>query len=234
MLRYLKKRFAYWLEVGIGLSLPYLIRSALSSRLQAVWVKADWQQLPKQGFIFAPNHHSWWDVYLAWLVHSKLKRKVCAIMDDRQLGKFRFFRQIGVIGRKEVRTALRRLKAGDMLFIFPEGELRPAAKVEQLEQGVFFLARHASAPIYPLALRVVMRGAQYPEAYMVLGEKLELSGDPAQDTEKLRSVLNHLLYDLDRSLLETPPEQSPRGFECWLSGRQSLSQRTTWLGKLWS
>lgn len=230
---YFRKRLSYWLEHLIALVLPFIIRSALKKGLHAIWLKGDLKNLPKEGIILAPNHHSWWDVYLAWYVHKLLNRQASALMDEAQLGRFRFFRQIGIISRKEVREAIRRLKRGDVFFVFPEGELRQAGKVETLERGVFFLAKQTDVKLYPLAFRVLMRGAEHPEAFIVLGERLELSGDEAKDSAQLKAALNSLLEDIETCVKTIGPEKEPEGFEKGLGGQKSTSERTAWLARFW-
>lgn len=231
---YLSKRLSYWLEHLIVLLLPWIIRRSLKKGLHAIWFKGELASLPPEGVILAPNHHSWWDVYLAWYVHKVLKRQASALMDETQLERFRFFRHIGIISRRELREAVRRLNRGDVFFVFPEGELRQAGQVQTVERGVFFLARQARVALYPLAFRVLMRGAEAPEAFIVLGEKLELSGDETQDGFRLKTALNKLLEEIETSVARNQPEQAPEGFVCWLGGRKSTSERTAWLGKLWS
>ena len=73
------------------------------------------------------------------------------MMGAAQLERFSFFRRIGVISDTDVREALRRLERGDLLFIFPEGELSQAGGVKDLHRGVSFLAKRANVPIYPVA-----------------------------------------------------------------------------------
>jgi len=234
MFAFLKSRFSFYLDQAITFLLPFIIQRSLRTRLNAIWAKGDWLSLPASGFIFAINHHSWWDVYLAFLMHKQLKRKLSAIMDDEQLNTFKFFRNIGAVGRKELRESVRRLKQGDMFIIFPEGELQQNGPVKHLEKGVTFLARASKTDVYPLVFRVLMRGAQHPEAFIVMGEKLLLSGDDATDLAQLQDALNALLKRVDDLLLRTHPEEAPEGFERWLSGKSSTSERTRWLRRLWS
>lgn len=234
MLAYLKARFSYYLDQGISFFIPFIIQRALKTKLNAIWAKGNWSDLPKDGFIFAVNHHSWWDVYLALLMHKQLKRKISAIMDDTQLNTFKFFRNLGAVGRKEIREAIKRLKQGHMFFIFPEGDLQQNGTVKHLERGVTFLAKTSNTSIYPLVFKVVMRGAQHPEAFILLGEKLELSHDEETDLLALKNALNDLLSQVDSTLATTHPEKAPEEFERWLAGQASVSERMSWLGRLWS
>lgn len=228
MIAFLKARVSFWLERFVFLLLPFIVFSSLRRNMHAVWLKADWSKLPSEGFIFAVNHHSWWDVYLVIFLRKLLGRPVSAIMDDEQLATYSFFRLMGAVGRKELREALRRIKRGDMFFVFPEGELRQAGRVESVEKGVAFLARVSGARVFPLVFRVVMRGAQRPEVLIGLGDELE----DASDLEALQASLNALLETVDATLAASNPEEVPVGFENVLSGKQSMNQQTRWLRKL--
>jgi len=115
-----------------------------------------------------------------------------------------------------------------MFFVFPEGELRQAGRVESVEKGVAFLARVSGARVFPLVFRVIMRGAQRPEVLIVLGDELE----DASDLEALQASLNALLETVDATLVDSNPEEAPAGFESVLSGKQSMNQQTRWLRKL--
>ncbi len=225
MRAFLKARVSFWLERFIFLLLPFIVFSSLRRNMHAVWLKADWSKLPSEGFIFAVNHHSWWDVYLVIFLRKLLGRPLSALMDDEQLSTYSFFRLMGAVGRAELREALRRIKRGDMFFVFPEGELRQAGRVESLEKGVAFLARVSGVKVFPLVFKMVMRGAQHPEAFIVLGDELE----DASDLDALQESLNALLADLDARLALSHPEKAPVGFENVLLGKASMSQQMRWL-----
>ena len=218
------------LERGIALTLPLIMRRSLRRDLHAVWAQGDWKGLPEGGAVIVANHHSWWDAYLIWLVKERLGRRSSAIMASAQLERFRFFRSLGALSERELRTALRRLEQGDLLFLFPEAELKQAGDVAVIQPGATFFARRAAVPLYPLAIRVVVRGAQYPEAFLSLGRRLE----PGSSTETLQRELSSAVCAVDRTIAATPPEAPPEHFELWLRGRGSTSTRLAWVERLWS
>ena len=213
--------------------MPFIIRRSLKSGLHGVYTKGDWDALPRHGYIIAANHHSWWDGYMAWLAQQRVAQPLGGMMGEAQLSRFRFFRRMGVISQKEVREALRRLGRGEVMFIFCEGAIRPAGEVKEVEEGVAFLAKRANVPIYPLALRTVVRGAQYPEAFAVLGERLEPHADRAKLSEEVKRSLNALLREVDGTLQSADPEAPPPGFEAWLTGPGSFHERMGWVARLW-
>jgi 1-acyl-sn-glycerol-3-phosphate acyltransferase len=217
------------LERWIARALPFVVRRSLKTNLRGVWLQG---RLGEGAHVVAANHHSWWDGYLLWLLLRP--RPFALIMDDEQLDRFPFFRHHGLIGRSEAREALRRLERGDTLAIFPEGELRPPGHVTGLHEGAAFFAKATGAPLVPLAVRVVMRGAQLPEAYLSIGPPL----DSAQLTRKaltqeLAGTLKGLLHELDDKVLEHDPEAPLPGFSLLLPGRGSTHERVAWLERLW-
>jgi 1-acyl-sn-glycerol-3-phosphate acyltransferase len=226
------RRLTTLIERGIVFVLPFMMNRSLRTGLYAVWQKGDWQALPKTGIILAANHPSWWDMYLLWLMKRKMGRDVYGMMREDTLQTFPFFRSIGVIGTGEVREALRLLKRGRDLQIFPQGEMHQSG-ITELNEGVAFMAQKSNVPVYPLALRLVVRGAQQPEAFILLGEPLMFSGTRQEFLEALKIKVNALLESLDQTILKTHPEARPEGFTNWLPERKRFDERVKWLQKLW-
>ena len=229
---HLREVFRGELERWIARALPFIVRRSLQGGLHAVWGRGEWAALPQGGVILAANHHSWWDAYLAWLVIKQLKREASGVMRAAQLETFPFFRRLGAVSDREVREALRRLERGHLLFLFPGGAIRQAGKVGEVQRGVAFLARRAEVPVHPLAIRVVMRGAQHPEAVLVLGERLE-PADPNL-LERVGLELNRLLSGIDADVAAAHPEQALPGYTPWLTGSRSFNERVERLKAFWT
>lgn len=229
---YLRTVLARELDANIARALPWLIRRSLATKLHAVYL-AQPAQLPPGGVVLVANHHSWWDGYLGWLLLQRLGRKLTVMMDREQLKRFRFFRHLGAIAHTEVRLALRRLAGGEVVLVFPEGALRPAGWVDNLQPGAVFLAERAKAPIVPLAIRVLMRGAEHPEALLRLGEPLLMAGDREASSIRLSCALNTLLADL-QARVTGDPEQPPPGCDKLLGGARSTHDKMAWVERLWT
>jgi 1-acyl-sn-glycerol-3-phosphate acyltransferase len=193
-----------------------------------VWARGDWGALSRGGVLIA-NHHSWWDLYLIFLIKLHLGLPLSAVMARAQLDRFPFFRRHGALDETQLRTALRRLQRGDVLLVFPEGELRSAGGVGSLRPGALWLAERAGVPLFPLALRVRMRGAQHPEAYLSFGSPLE----PDPEGDGGAEALAALLVELDRDLAGGDPERPPPGFERWLAGAQRGDRRAAKASAWW-
>ena len=207
----------------IARALPWIVRRSLRRGLHGVYARGAWDALPN-GVLLAANHHSWWDPYLGWLLGRTLNRSLSGLMRAETLTRFPFFREQGAISTTEVREALKRLRAGEDLMIFPEGALRAAGEVKDVEPGLAFFAARARVPVYPVALRVTMRGAEHPEAFLLLGD--------ATPPEQIAGALNTLLETLEAELSAADPEAPLPGFVTWSGGARSTHERTAWVGKL--
>ena len=225
-LEHLKTLLTSELNIWIARSLPFIIRRSLNTGLHRIWLKGDFSELPKSGLILAGNHSSWWDAYLAWFLLQRLPVPGVGAARRETLEKFPFFKRIGAVDVSGVRGLLRRLRGGEAVFIFPEGDMRPPGRVQRVKPGLVFLAERADVPVYPVAVRTVMRGAQKPEAFVVLGEKLKAAGD-------FQHRMNGLLADLDGYLLELHPEAEPEGFVSLARQNRRFDERIAGLGKLW-
>ena len=85
---------------------------ALRRHFHAVHLLGDLPQLPANEeipLLVAVNHSSWWDVMLgAYLIFEHIGWESYAVMDERQLQRYRFFAKLGMIGAD--RTSLAGIK----------------------------------------------------------------------------------------------------------------------------
>lgn len=188
------------------------IRSSLRRGLAGVWVRGE---APTGGAVLAPNHHSWWDAYLLGGLADGLGQDCRFLMSERQLARFPFLHAVGAADKRELRALLRAARSGAWVVVFPEGAIRPAGRVGAVQPGAGWLARQAGAALVPVGLRVVMRGGQWPEAFVRFGA--------ACGAADLQGQLNAVLAALDADLLAADPDQPPAGYLRWMRGRASLS-----------
>lgn len=203
---------------GLSASLEQLVRLGL----RGVWLRGE---LPPSGCIWAANHHSWWDGFLASAVLRRLHRPAALLMDGDNLGNYAFLAPLGVIPASRPRQALQALRQGRVLVIYPEAALRPPGPVGELAPGAAWLARQSQAPLLPVAVRVVARGHQYAEAFVDLG--------PTCRPEELQAALTARLAALDAALAAGDPREPLPGFDRLLAGRLSWDERIDrWSGLL--
>jgi len=206
-------------RVAAGLRRGFL--SLVRRGLRGVWRRGE---LPEGPFVWAANHHSWWDPFLASVVLDQAGRTPCLVMLQENLDRYAFTRRLGVFGTGEPRRGLRYLAAGRVLVIFPEGELRPAGPPGPLAGGAAWYAGRAGVPLYAVATRVVLRGHEAPEAY--------LSFTPT-DPSGLSACLASGLSDVDALVASSDPRAPLPGYVPVVAGRRSWDERIDTIAR-WS
>ncbi|MDQ6622301.1 MAG: AMP-binding protein [Verrucomicrobiota bacterium] len=115
-------------------------------------------QLPSGGFLLLPNHTTWVDAIVLQLAAP---RKIRFIIDE---GYYRnrflhpFLRLTGCIpisarrAKDGVRAAAESLRAGEIVCLFPEGQLSRSGTLMRLRRGYELIARQAEAPVVPVWL----------------------------------------------------------------------------------
>ncbi len=200
------------LDVG----LTQLVRRGL----RGVWVRGE---LPASAAIWAANHHSWWDGFVAAAVLREQQRPAALLMDGDNLDAFRLVRSVGVISAQRPRLALQVLREGRVLVIFPEGELYSPGPLRTVARGAGWFGRQAPAAVVPVAVRVASRGHQHSEAFVDIA--------PEAGPADLPAALASRLGQLDAALLSADPRRPLPGFRCAVKGRLSWDERLNrWAG----
>lgn len=167
------------------------------------------RHVPPEGpVILASNHASYLDPPLIML---SVPRKV-ETMAKEELFQFApmgwFLRHHGShpVSRKTgdwgaVRTALRILREGKPLMLFPEGTRTPDGLLQPMEPGAAWIALKSGAPVVPVyvdgTFRAFPRGAWFPRPRRVsiaFGEPLDPSGHKDADelTERIADRLSKM------------------------------------------
>ena len=195
---------------GLSFGFEQLVRRSL----RGVWIRG---ALPTGGCVWAANHHSWWDGFLAAAVLRQQHRSAALLMDAENLAHYGFLGPIGVIPASRPRQALQSLRDGRVLVVYPEGELRPVGPLGELAAGAAWLARQAPADLLPVAVRVAARGHQYPEALIDIGAPCA--------PQELTTELTGLLRGLDAEISQADPRAQVPGFDLAIPGRLSWEER---------
>jgi len=174
--------------------------------------------------VLAGNHHSWWDGYLLPVLFWEARKPFKIVVGERRLQEFSFFQYLDTISASKPREALHKLKHGEVLIVFPEGELRAPGSMGVLSKGTVWFAEKAGVPIVPVASRVVLRGHESAEAYLVFAEPIE------PDLDLLYQRLDRMLADLDNQIRTVPAETALPGFKLMIAGRKSTHERMAWWG----
>jgi hypothetical protein len=189
--------------------------------LRGVWLRGG---LPRGPFVWAANHHTWWDPFVAATVLWRTGHPACLLMRQDNLARYGFLRRLGVFGTHEPRTGLGLLRDGRTLVVYPEGELRPAGPPGPLSPGAAWYARQARVPLLAVAVRVVLRGQTRPEAYVSCTE-VPGGRDDGRTTEQLAEILAADLSTLDGQLGAADPRQPLASFRRVVAGRRSWDER---------
>jgi acyl-[acyl-carrier-protein]-phospholipid O-acyltransferase/long-chain-fatty-acid--[acyl-carrier-protein] ligase len=114
--------------------------------------------LPKGGFLLLPNHISWVDAIVLQLACPRPIRYII----DREFYDKPFLRPFLRIvrcipieprhSRSAIRAAAEQIAAGEIVCLFPEGQLERAGTLLRLRRGYELIARHAKAPVLPVWL----------------------------------------------------------------------------------
>ncbi len=134
------------------------------------------ENLPATGaFILAPVHRSYLDWLLVARVTNRRRLRFIAkaeIWKSKPIGRFIEANGAFPVHRSGAdREALERCRAvlagGEPLVMFPEGTRRSGPKVEDLREGVAYLALRAGVPVVPVGIggseRAMPRGSTMPK-----------------------------------------------------------------------
>lgn len=165
------------------------------------------ENIPKDGaFILAANHVSNWDPpFLGTFIDREVnymgkeelfKNPVMAAI-CRALHVFPVKR--GAADKTAIKTAIKILKDGKCLGIFPEGTRSKTGKLGKAEAGVSLIAAMTKAPIIPAAIinteKIFSRKKFLPQPAVVYGTPIKFSGS-TKDKEALENFAQSLMKEI--------------------------------------
>jgi acyl-[acyl-carrier-protein]-phospholipid O-acyltransferase/long-chain-fatty-acid--[acyl-carrier-protein] ligase len=116
------------------------------------------ENLPDGGFLLVPNHISWVD---ALVLQLACPRPIRYVIDQEYYHKpilHPFLRVLGCIpinirhSHSAIRAATEKIAEGEIVCLFPEGQLERAGTLLRLQRGYELIARHANAQVVPVWL----------------------------------------------------------------------------------
>ena len=168
--------------------------------------------IPEKGaFIVASNHASYFDPPLVGtamrhhLIHFMAKEELFhnPFMGWflRYVGTFPVHR--GRVDRKALIEALRVLKQGEVLGIFPEGTSRDQGKLGKFHEGMAAIAIRAQVPVLPTA---IINSRHLPHKMgpvrVVFGDSVLPPVISRQDKEKERDIIHEFSEDIRSRILD--------------------------------
>src|SRR5881227_2723913 len=116
------------------------------------------ENLPSGGFLLVPNHITWVD---ALVLQLACPRPIRYVIDQAYYHRpilHPILRAIGCIpinirhSHAAVRAAAEKIAAGEIVCVFPEGQLERTGTLLRLQRGYELIARHANAQVVPVWL----------------------------------------------------------------------------------
>lgn len=167
------------------------------------------ENIPKDGaFILAANHVSNWDPPF---LGTFMEREVC-YMGKEELFKNPIMAAIcrglhvfpvkrGAADKTAIKTAVKILKDGKCLGIFPEGTRSKTGKLGKAEPGVSLIAAMTKAPIIPAAIinteKIFSKEKFFPRLAVVYGTPLKFTGS-TKDKEALAEFAQSIMKEIAR------------------------------------
>lgn len=198
---------------------PY---GGLFIRLAKLWMRASGttvtvvgsENIPADGgALLASNHTNYLDmVWVGVPAHLRGRRLVRfmakkEIFEHRVAGVLmRSMKHLSVdraAGTASVSEAVARLKAGDLVAVFPEATVSQSYEIKELKSGAVRIAAEAGVPLIPVATwggqRILPKGGKAQlgrkkiPVRVHVGTPIDPAGDPVERTAALKVALQELL-----------------------------------------
>jgi len=179
-------------------------------RFKHIWLRQEYVPGNSSRTVYYLNHHSWWDGIIPLLLNEYLlKQKARALMEDKQMRQYPFFRKIGAfsIDRDDPRKAITSLRYAIQsmkrdsasLFIYPEGKITPAGSPMEFEGGLAWLqSKVPEADFVPIGIYMHTIRHDKPELHLQIGQSInpEINLSNNEITMAYENELNHILDEL--------------------------------------
>jgi 1-acyl-sn-glycerol-3-phosphate acyltransferase len=225
-------------RLGVSNGLYRFLRLLVHAVNRVFWrVTVEYEgTVPEEGpVILAPVHRSFIDFFV---VSEATRRKIFYMAKDSLWESPRLGSLLDAVGAFPVhregadRLALDRAQAvlerGDVLIVFPEGTRRSGPAVEDLQEGVAFLAARTGAAIVPIGIggsaRVMPSGSRVPRPVrvrLVVGKPIS-APERSERGRVPRSQVHALTESLGRELQRLLAVAEERVAERRDSGRGRL------------
>jgi hypothetical protein len=190
----------------------------IRKRFKRILIRKDYEPGPESRSVYFLNHSMWWDGLIPLLLNEyHFRQKARALMEDKQMREYGFFRKIGAfsINLQDPRQSLISLRYAvesmkrehSCLFIYPEGALVPFSTQKPIfKEGLAWLRQQLPAEevdFVPIALCPNFYESSKPDLYIRIGKKSEASTEWSR-TELIR----HFEEELHEQILSCVKESS--------------------------
>jgi 1-acyl-sn-glycerol-3-phosphate acyltransferase len=192
----------FYFLVGL-LSWP-VIRGLFRERVRGL------ENLPEGGFVLAPNHVSnldpwplgmplWPHRQLNWMAKVELYKPVVGTLISWG-GAFPVRRGEG--DESAIETAVERVKAGEIVVIFPEGTRQTKGLIKKRQArprtGAARIALRAGAPLVPAAIGGTDRLLRLGPLSVAYGPPVDLSDLEGEERDAAKEATARLMADIDK------------------------------------
>ncbi len=165
------------------------------------------ENIPASGaFILSANHVSNWDPPF---LGTFIDREVCYMAKEELFKNPIFAAAIralhvfpvkrGTADKTAIKTAVKILKGGGCLGIFPEGTRSKTGRIGKAESGVSLIAAMTGAPIVPAAIvnteKIFSAEIKIPRLAVVYGTPIQFTGSP-KDKDALAAFAQDIMSEI--------------------------------------
>lgn len=187
---------------------PYA-RVLFKRRFKNVWIHQEYTPGPDENTVYFLNHSSWWDGLIPLMLNEyKFRQRAHAMMEFKQMRKYRFFRWLGAFSIdpadiRHVRNSLtyalgsmQRINAA--LYIYPQSKIIPAGSKMHFKKGIIWLHKQLSnADFVPIGIYIHTVRHDKPELHIWVGKPVLLDSNVKNEVkmqmeQKLDNILNKL------------------------------------------
>jgi 1-acyl-sn-glycerol-3-phosphate acyltransferase len=158
------------------------------------------------GFILSANHLSNWDPpFLATFID----REVCYMAKEELFKNPVFAAAIralhvfpvkrGAADKNAIKNAIKVLKNGECLGLFPEGTRSKTGKIGKAESGVSLIAAMTKAPIIPAAIintdKIFSAEIKFPRLAVIFGKPINFNGN-SKDKDELANFAQEIMNEV--------------------------------------
>lgn len=192
---------------------------------------------PTGGVVLASNHISYLDFIFVGLAPWRARKRLTRFMAKEGVFTHRIsgplmrgMKHIPVdrdAGSASMRAALKALKGGEIVGVFPEATISQSFTVKEIKSGAVRMAAAAKAPLLPVAVwgthrlwtkghkRSIFRGGRGQTVFIRVGAPIEVGrkDDMEAVNERLRATLQEMLSAIQA---EHPSTTDPGPHAWWL------------------
>ena len=208
----------------------------LKKHFYRIWIDDQREGLKSDsGHLILANHSSWWDgLMVFYLNHNVIKEDSYAMMSQKGMEDFSFFRKIGAFSvnpnsPKDLVTSLKfaekRLQEKKTVWIFPQGKEEHLEKrpLSFMSGPSYLCERNPGIAVTMVTFYYTFRHDQRPELFMrIVNERIDQRIHPSRGemTEHLRTIMESGLDGLKRDIIH----EDLSTFELFLKGFPTVSE----------